>query len=65
MVEEENGTGIISRFTLSSIPHQLRICPITPAIYTEIGLLAFNLKDLTPAAQEFVRIIKNLSVQWP
>ena len=63
MVEEGNGTGIISRFTLSPIPHRLHICPITPSIRTEVGLVAANLKDLTPVAQEFVRIIRELSVK--
>ena len=62
MVEEGNGIGIISRFTLSPIPHHLRICPITPSINTEVGLIAGNLKDLTPVAQEFVRIIRELSI---
>ena len=62
MVEEGNGTGIISRFTLASIPHCLRVCPITPSINTEVGLIAGNLKDLTPVAQEFIRIIRELSI---
>lgn len=62
MVEEGNGIGIISRFTLSPIPHHLRICPITPSINTEVGLIAGNLNDLTPVAQEFVRIIRELSI---
>ena len=52
--------GLISQFTLSSVSHKLRICPVVPAINTEIGIIAQGLDDLTPVAQEFVRMLKNL-----
>jgi len=52
--------GLISQFTLSSVSHKLRICPVVPAMNTEIGIIAQGLDDLTPVAQEFVRMLKNL-----
>ena len=61
MVEEGNGVGLISRFTLSPIPHRLRICPVIPAIGTQIGLIACELDDLTPVAGEFARMIREIS----
>ena len=61
IVEEGNGVGLISRFTLSPIPHRLRICPVIPAIGTEIGLIACDLNDLTPVAGEFARMVREIS----
>ena len=63
MVEEGNGAGIISRFTLSSISHRLRICQIQPILDTQIGLIAYDLADLTPVAQEFARMIRELCAE--
>ena len=63
MVEEGNGVGLISKFTLSSISHNLRICPIQPPLDTQIGLLAYDLADLTPVAQEFARMIRELCAE--
>lgn len=60
MVEEKNGIGIISKFTLSSIPHSLQICPITPTLDIQIGLIANDLNDLTPVAQAFTRMLREL-----
>ena len=58
---EDDGVGLISRFTLSPIPHRLRICPVIPAIGTQIGLIACELDDLTPVAGEFARMIREIS----
>jgi len=63
MVEEKNGIGIISKFTLSSILHRLQICPITPTFDMQIGLIANDLNDLTPVAQEFTRMIRELCME--
>ena len=63
MVEEGNGMGLISQFTLSSVSHKLRICPVVPAMDTEIGIIAQGLDDLTPVAQEFVRMIRELCTE--
>ena len=63
MVEEGNGMGLISQFTLSSVSHQLRICPVVPSMDTEIGITAQGLDDLTPVAQEFVRMIRELCTE--
>ena len=54
---------IISQFTLSSVSHKLRICPVVPAMDTEIGIIAQGLDDLTPVAREFVRMIRELCTE--
>ena len=63
MVEEGNGMGLISQFTLSSVSHKLRICPVVPAMDTEIGVIAQGLDNLTPVAREFVRMIRELCTE--
>ena len=63
MVVEGNGVGLISKFTLSSMSHHLRICQIQPTLDTQIGLLAYDLADLTPVAQEFARMIRELCAE--
>ena len=63
MVDEGNGVGLISKFTLSSMSHHLRICQIQPTLDTQIGLLAYDLADLTPVAQEFARMIRELCAE--
>ncbi|MDT8716962.1 LysR family transcriptional regulator [Clostridium sp. 19966] len=57
MVKNGVGKGVISKFVLSSIPHDLAICDIYPPIKMEIGLIAHSFDDLTPVASEFIRII--------
>lgn len=63
MVDDGNGVGLISKFTLSSMSHHLRICQIQPTLDTQIGLLAYDLADLTPVAQEFARMIRELCAE--
>ncbi|SHE80991.1 LysR family transcriptional regulator [Schwartzia succinivorans] len=63
MVDEGNGVGLISKFTLSSMSHHLRICQIQPTLDTQIGLLAYDLADLTPVAQEFARMMRELCAE--
>jgi len=63
MVDEGNGVGLISKFTLSSMSHHLRICQIQPTLDTQIGLLAYDLADLTPVAQEFARMIREICAE--
>lgn len=63
MVDEGNGVGLISKFTLSSMSHHLRICQIQPTLDTQIGLLAYDLADLTPVAQEFARMLRELCAE--
>ena len=58
MVQEGNGIGVISEFTLNAIPNDLIRCPVEPDVPVEIALVAPSLKDLTPVAAEFVRLIK-------
>ena len=58
MVEDGVGVGLISEYTLNTLAGSLKKYPVTPDIVFEIGLFANDLNDLTPAAGEFIRIIK-------
>ena len=60
MVEEGNGIGVISEYTLNAIPNDLVRFPVVPPVEIEVSLVAPSLSDLTPVAQEFVRILKVL-----
>ena len=60
MVEQNNGIGVISEFTLNSIPNGLLRCPVYPQIEVEIALIAPSFRDLTPVAVEFARIVKEV-----
>ncbi|SCW68763.1 DNA-binding transcriptional regulator, LysR family [Paenibacillus tianmuensis] len=58
MVNNHLGIGIISKFTLSSVNHQLIVKEIEPKITRNIGLIALSMEDVTPAAKEFIRIMR-------
>ena len=58
IVQNGNGIGIVSEFTLSVIQNQLKTVPILPEIEIEIGVEALSMDDLTPVACEFVKIIR-------
>ncbi|MEC1914671.1 LysR family transcriptional regulator, partial [Bacillus spizizenii] len=52
------GVGIISNFTLSSVPHQLIKMDIFPRITRDIGVIAHSFDEVTPAAHEFIKVLK-------
>lgn len=56
LVEKQNGIGIISALVLDHTPNEFIRYPITPAIPIDIGLIAHNLNDLTPAALELKKL---------
>lgn len=58
MVKNNLGIGIISNFTLSSIPHQLIKKDIFPRVTRDIGVIAHSFEEITPAAHEFVKVLK-------
>lgn len=62
MVKANIGIGIISEYTLDSLGGNLQKCPVSPAVDFDIGIFANNLGDVSPAAKEFIRILK-LKVQ--
>lgn len=63
LVEEGNGVGIISKLVLNATSGNANICKVLPSIKTQLGLVAYNLSNLTPLASEFVRIIKEVNAQ--
>ncbi|MCY8127393.1 LysR family transcriptional regulator [Bacillus spizizenii] len=58
MVKNNLGVGIISYFTLSSVPHQLIKMDIFPRITRDIGVIAHSFDEVTPAAHEFIKVLK-------
>ena len=59
-VEAGNGVGIMSKLVLSATGGRVKICPVKPSIKMQLGLAAHDLKDLTPVAAEFVKIVKEV-----
>ena len=57
MTAAGNGIGVLSRFVADFIPNSLHQYPVVPEISVDIGLVAPNLKDLTPLAKELRRMI--------
>ncbi|MCB4339230.1 HTH-type transcriptional regulator GltC [Bacillus subtilis] len=58
MVKNNLGIGIISNFTLSSVPHQLIKKDIFPRVTRDIGVIVHSFEEITPAAHEFVKVLK-------
>lgn len=58
MVKADIGVGIISEYTLDSLGENLQKCPVTPIVNFDIGVFANDLSDVSPAAKEFIRILK-------
>ena len=61
MVSDGIGIGIISEYTLNTLAPGCIKQPVLPNILFDIGIFANDLNDLTPAASEFLRIIRNNS----
>ena len=57
MVEEGNGTGVISELMLSTIPNQLVRGPIQPKMEIEISLIAHSFSELGMAAKEMADMV--------
>jgi DNA-binding transcriptional LysR family regulator len=60
MATQGVGTGVISEYVLSTVPHTLFTCAVTPSIEMEIALIAHSFEELTPVAKEFIRIIHSI-----
>ncbi|CAI6270692.1 LysR family transcriptional regulator [Bacillus subtilis] len=58
MVKNNLGIGIISNFTLSSVPHQLIKKDIFPRVTRDIGVIVHSFEEITPAAHEFIKVLK-------
>ncbi|MEI1421665.1 LysR family transcriptional regulator [Bacillus cabrialesii] len=58
MVKNNLGIGIISNFTLSSVSHQLNKKDIFPRITRDIGVITHSFDEITPAAHEFIKVLK-------
>ena len=57
MIENENGTGIISELMLSTIPNELVRGTVLPKMEMEISLIAHNFNELSTAAKEMSDMI--------
>ena len=58
LVEEGNGVGVISKLVLSTTGASMKISPVEPSIKMQLGLAAHDLKNLSPIASEFVKMIR-------
>lgn len=56
MVENGLGIGIVSKFTLSSVSHNLSIKAVSPNIKRNIGLIALAFEEISPATHAFVNL---------
>ncbi|KKI91795.1 LysR family transcriptional regulator [Bacillus sp. SA1-12] len=57
MVKNNIGIGIISKFTLSSVSHNLIIKNINPRITRDIGIITHSFNEVTPATKEFINVM--------
>ena len=58
LVNEGIGVGLISEYTLNSIPNNLNYCKVLPHINIGIGVAALNLSTISLASKEFIKLIK-------
>lgn len=58
MVLDGTGIGIFSAYTMDALAPGHVQCPLKQNIAFDIGILAHDLTELTPASQEFARMIK-------
>lgn len=58
LVQAGSGRGIISEFTLRNFAPEMKHIPVIPEVKFEIGIQSVDLSDLTPVAQEFVRVLR-------
>jgi len=64
LVNENNGIGIISEFVLNATPNSLKRIAVVPPVQMDIGLIANDLKDLTPVATALMNMIKNACIKY-
>ncbi len=57
LVTEGIGIGLISQYTLSTIPNNLKYCKVFPHINIEIGVAAIDLSAISPASKEFIKLL--------
>ncbi|MBM7585680.1 DNA-binding transcriptional LysR family regulator [Bacillus pakistanensis] len=57
MVKNNIGIGIISKFTLSSVSHNLIIKNINPRITRDIGIITHSFNEVTPTTKEFINVM--------
>lgn len=57
LAEHENGVAVISELVLKHTPNRLSSFSIDPPVEIDIGVVANDLDDLTPAALELKRMI--------
>ena len=62
MVEEGNGTGVISELMLSTIPNALVRGRVLPSMEIEISLITHSFDDLSAAAKEMANMILERSL---
>lgn len=55
------GIGILSEYTMDTLVPEYPKYPLASEITFDIGIFANNMEDLTPAAQEFVHMIRRQS----
>ncbi|ALC84332.1 hypothetical protein AM592_19795 [Bacillus gobiensis] len=61
MVNNGLGAGIISEFTLATVPHTLPLKTISPAIKRDICLITSSFDDLSISVKYFVDILKKFT----
>lgn len=61
MVMDGIGIGILSEYTMDTLVPEFPKYPLASEITFDIGIFANNMEDLTPAAQEFVHMIRRQS----
>lgn len=64
LVEQGNGIGILSELVLDSTPNNLYRHIIFPKVEMEIGIIANDLNDLSPAASIFVKMVREESKSY-
>lgn len=57
MVRNRLGIGLISNFTLASVPHDLVVKTIRPGITRDIGIVAHSFGEISPAAKQLVSVL--------
>ena len=65
LVRSGIGNGVLSEYTLDAIAPGMKRVPVVPEIKIDIGVQSCDMTDLTPAAAEFVRILREITAESP